>query len=96
MVVVVGPPYVKSFMSTRRSAKRVKKRPGSIQEELQKYLPKADTLPDKTPDHMEPENAAPKRHSEENVHDELQGSVKTPSDLQRKVAACAVATVQHV
>ena len=71
-------------------AKPVKKRPGSIQEELQKYFPKADTLQlqDKTPDHMEPENAAPERHSEENVHDELQRSVKTPSGLQRKVALC--------
>ena len=64
------------------------KRLGSIQEELQKSLPTADTLQEKTPDHLEPENAAQKRHSEENVHDELQRSVKTPSNLQRKVAFC--------
>ena len=77
-----------SFMSTRRSAKPVKKRLGSIQEELQKSFPTVDTLPEKTPDHLEPENAAQKRHSEENVHDELQRSVKTPSNLQREVAFC--------
>ena len=53
-----------SFMSTRRSAKPVKKRLGSIQEELQKSFPAADTLPEKTPDHLEPENAAQKLHSE--------------------------------
>ena len=88
VVVVVGLPYVMSFMSTRRSAKPVNKRLGSIQEELQKSFPTADTLPEKTPDHLEPENAAQKRHSEENVHDELQRSVKTPSNLQRKVAFC--------
>ena len=88
VVVVVGLPYVMSFMSTRRSAKPVKKRLGPIQEELQKSFPTADTLPEKTPDHLEPENAAPKGHSEENVHDELQRSVKTPSNLQRKVAFC--------
>ena len=77
-----------SFVSTRRSAKPVKKRLGSIQEELQKSFPTADTLPEKTPDHLERENAAQKRHSEENVHDELQTTVKTPSNLQRKVAFC--------
>ena len=77
-----------SFMFTRRSTKHVKKRLGSIQEELQKYFATADTLPEKTPDHLEPENAAQKRHSEENVHDELQRSLKTPSNLQRKVAFC--------
>ena len=88
VVVVVGLPYVMSFMSTRRSAKPVKERLGSIQEELQKSFPTADNLPEKTPDHLEPENAAQKRHSEENVHDELQRSVKTPSNLQRKVAFC--------
>ena len=81
MIVVVGLPYVMSFMSTRRSTKHVKKRLGSIQEELQKYFATADTLPEKTPDHLEPENAAQKRHSEENVHDELQRSLKTPSNL---------------
>ena len=88
MVVVVGLPYVMSFMSTRRSTKHVKERLGSIQEELQKYFATADTLPEKTSDHLEPENAAQKRHSEENVHDELQRSLKTPSNLQRKVAFC--------
>ena len=88
VIVVVGLPYVMSFMSTRRSANNVKKRLGSIQEELQKSFPTADTLPEKTPDHLEPENAAQNRHSEENVHDELQRSVKTPSNLQRKVAFC--------
>ena len=72
----------------RRPAKPVKKRLGSIQEELQKSFPTADNLPENTPDHLEPENAAQKRHSEENVHDELQRSVKTPSNLQRKVAFC--------
>ena len=91
VVVVVGLRsicHVVQFMSTRRSAKPVKKQLGSIQEELQKSFPTADTLPEKTPDHLEPENAAQKRHSEENVHDELQRSVKTPSNLQRKVAFC--------
>ena len=51
-------------------------------------FPTANTLPDKTPDHLEHENDPQKRHSEENVHDELQRIVKTPSDLQRKVAFC--------
>ena len=88
MVVVVGLPYVMSFMSTRRSAKPVKERLGSTREELQKSFPTANNLPEKTPDHLKPENAAQKRHSEENVHDELQRSVKTPSNLQRKVAFC--------
>ena len=88
VVVVVGRPYVTSLMSTRRSAKPVKKRLGSIQEELQKSFPTAATPPEKAPDHLEPENAAQKRRSEENVHDELQRSVKTPSNLQRKVAFC--------
>ena len=42
---------------------------------------------------MEPENDSQKRQSEEKVRDELQRSVKTPSDLQRKgqivrVAVC--------
>ena len=46
VVVVVGLPYVMSFMSTRRSAKPVKKRLGSIQEKLQKSFPTADTLPE--------------------------------------------------
>ena len=73
---------------TRRSAKPVKKRLGSIQEELQKPFPTAATPPEKAPDHLEPENAAQKRRSEENVHDELQRSVKTPSNLQGKVAFC--------
>ena len=87
VVVVVGLPYVMSFMSTRRSAKPVKKRLGSIQEELQKSFPTADTLdlPEKTPDHLEPENAAQKRHSEEKIHDELQRSVKTPSICRGKL-----------
>ena len=88
VVVVVGLPYVMSFMSTRRSAKPVKKRPASIQEELQKSFPTANALPDKTPDHLEPEDAEQKRHSKENVHDELQRSVKRPIDLQRKAAFC--------
>ena len=66
----------------------MKKRLGSIKGELQKSFPTADTLPEKTPDHLEPENPAHKCHSEENVHDELQRSVKTPSNLQRKVAFC--------
>ena len=47
VVVVVGLPYVMSFMSTRWSTKHVKKRLGSIQEELQKSFPTADTLPEK-------------------------------------------------
>ena len=51
-------------------------------------FPQPTPFQKKTPDHLEPENAAQKRHSVENVHDELQRSVKTPSNLQRKVAFC--------
>ena len=59
--MVVGRPYdVMSLVSTRRSAKPVKKRLGSIQEELQKSFPTAATPPEKAPDHLEPENAAQK------------------------------------
>ena len=58
VVVVVGRPYVMSLMSTRQSAKPVKKRLGSIQEELQQSFPTAATPPEKAPDHLEPENAA--------------------------------------
>ena len=42
VVVLVGLTHVMSFMSTRRSAKPVKKRPASIQEELQKSFPTAN------------------------------------------------------
>ena len=75
-------------MSTRRSAKPLTERPASIPQELQKSNPRANTLPHQTPDHFEPENAAQRRHSEENVHDKLQRSVKMPTDLQRKLAFC--------
>ena len=88
MVVVVGLPYGMSFMSTRRSAKPLTERPASIQQELQKSFRSANTLPHQTPGHFEPENDAQRRHSEENVHDKLQRSVKMPSDLQRKLAFC--------
>ena len=42
-----SPAYVMSFKSTRRSEKPVKKRPPSIQEELKKSYPTADTFPEK-------------------------------------------------
>ena len=38
-------------------------------------------LPHKTHDHFEPENAEQRRRSDETVRHDLQGSVKTPSDI---------------
>ena len=60
----------------------------SLQEKLQKYFPSANTLPHKTPDHLERENAAQRRHREENCHEHVQRSVKMPSDLQRRPVFC--------
>ena len=103
VVVVVVLPYVMSFMSTRRSAKPMKKRFDSIQEELQKSFPTADDLPEK--------NAWPlgawkrctktpfRRKRSRWTTEVSQNAIQSAEEscfLPTKAAPGAVATVQHV
>ena len=91
-----------SFMSTRRSTKHVKKRLGSIQEELQKSFPTADTLPEKNAWPLgawKRSTKTPFRRKRSRWTTEVsQNAIQSAEEscfLPTKAAPGAVATVQH-